>query len=310
MIVEAKALASNPSARARRRPFKLLAGCLTTCALMSLTANGEEQEVSDQSAEAPVPKIASSTRGKRKIRDTLDGTALSFSIGLGGTLDTGNTQTWAVQGQTNFRYETGPHDIAFEATTDLEGLNADPADPDSPYDMITKSADATLAYVWFFTRYNGLWASATERWDPFSGFDTQLTISGGYLRALIRETKHLLTTRVGYAYTWSAYSAESTLGGGTASVQGLIAAAAYENLLSETMQFNAQAEYIINMNAIAAQDAKAWQNSRVSFFTALVANVAGGFALQASFQLRFENKPAASFKTDTETVASVIYNIW
>lgn len=249
---------------------------------------------------------------KRKLPTTLDAeTAVDWTISTGGTLNTGNTQSYAWNAGTNLGLISGPSIFTFEAIANLEGVNTTPANPDSPYETTTEKIFAIARYTYYLTLMNGLWAGMVERWDPFAGYNTQFIVSGGYLRAFVREEEQNFSVRVGYAFTYNDYSSKATIvpGFSDSTVQGLMAAVDYDLKINTAVDFVAGAAYIINMNRIDAQDADAWSDSRVSFTAALISNIADRFDIEARYLLLYASKPAAKFSTDTTTLLNLIYTL-
>ena len=248
---------------------------------------------------------------ERKLPKDIDGPlTVAWTISTGGSLNTGNTQSYAWNAGTDLELFAGRNIFNFYAIANLEGVNSTPSNPESPYETTTKKIFAVARYNYFFTRMNALWASLTERWDPFAGYNTELIAAGGYLRAFIREEDQNLSARVGYAFTYDIYSSESTTTEPNSSIHGLIAAVDYEIQANEKVQFLFGAAYIINMNRIEAQDADAFKDNRVSTVAAFIANFADRFDVEARFLLLYDSNPPAEFSTDTTTLLNLIYTLY
>lgn len=251
------------------------------------------------------------TKKKRKLPRDIDGPlSVAWTISTGGSLNTGNTQSYAWSAGTDLELFAGRNIFSFYAIANLEGVNAKPSNPDSPYETTTKKIFAVAQYNYFFTRMNAFWASMTQRWDPFAGYNTEFIAAGGYLRAFIREDDQNLSARVGYAFTYDIYSSEATTTKPNSSIHGLIAALDYEIQANEKVQFLFGAAYIINMNRIEAQDADAFKDNRVSTVAAFIANFADRFDIEARFLLLFDSNPPAEFTTDTTTLINLIYTLY
>jgi putative salt-induced outer membrane protein YdiY len=250
---------------------------------------------------------------KRRVPVTLEAeTSFDWTLSTGGSLSTGNTQSYAWNAGTDLQLISGRNVLGFEGLANLEGVNTTPSNPDSPYETSTKKIFAVARYTFYLTLMNGLWAGVSERWDPFAGYNTQFIASGGYLRAFIRDEDQNFSARVGYAFTYDDYSSKATVlpGFSHSLIHGLLVAAEYDIKINPEVDFVAGAAYIINVNDIPAQDAGAWKDNRVTVTAALISSIADRFDVEARFLMLYDSKPAADFQVDTTTLLNLIFTMF
>lgn len=271
-------------------------------------------DVEGSSPEATGEARFSEAPGERATSDEEDekkGAQIDWSLNAGGSVNTGNTQSWNISSGTDFKLTKKVHTLTIGALFNFGRANADPADPESSYETVARQFFARARYDYFFTDKDAVWSSITERWDPFAGFDTQLLVEAGYLHAFLNQEKHYLALRIGYSYTYENYrqvTDESPTG--TANVQGLLAALDYRNQLNEHVQFLSSITTIVNVNEIDATGAEPFEDVRIYLTAALLASVTDRLAFEARFLLLYDRIPPAPQKTDTTTIFSLVYTIF
>lgn len=302
-------------------------GFLASVMLLSwgVTAFAQDDEIPDSVA-ADVEGSKTKSAGQATFVDAPDAKDLpaekpekkkadvDWTLNAGGAFNTGNTQSWNLNAGTNFSLVKEDHRLTIDSLFNFGRARANVLDPNTPYDTVAKKWFFNSRYEYYFTDRDAIWSALGLRWDPLAGFDLQLLANVGYLRALIKQEKQLLTGRIGYSYTYENYtsdalsSPETTLLSPTSNIHGLLAGLDYENHLNEHVDLTSSIVYIGNLNEIPAQDnAKAFQDNRLYFTIALLSQVAEKLSIEARFLLLYDSRPAGVYKTDTTTLFSLVY---
>ncbi len=257
------------------------------------------------------PTFSNPTSALTEERDEAqeDGRKMDWSLSLGGAANTGNTQSWNFNAGTEYHLSKGDHALTLTSLFNFGRANVDPADPDSAYSTVSKKLYVTARYDYFLTEKDALWSSLAERWDPLSGFDTQLLGNFGYLRAFIKKEKHYLAGRLGYSYTYENFRSPPADVTGDSHIQGLLAALDYENKLNEHVELLSSLTTIYNLNRIDVQDVGPFEDIRIYFTVALLSKIAKKLAFEARFLLLYDRVPAATYKTDTTTIFGLVYTL-
>jgi hypothetical protein len=236
---------------------------------------------------------------------------VDWTLSAGGAINTGNTQSWTLNAGTSFLLTKTDHRLVIDSMFNYGRANPDVLTPGSVYSTVARQWFFTSRYEYYFTDMDAVWASLGMRWDPLAGLNLQMLANAGYLRAFIKEEKQLFTGRIGYSYTYENYTDQAVAAGNaletTANIQGLLLALDYDNRLNEHVELLSSITYIGNLNAVPAQDAKAFHDNRVYWTIALLSQVSDRFAVEARFLLLYDQQPAGLYKTDTTTLFSLVY---
>ena len=129
---------------------------------------------------------------------------ISLSALLGGSLNTGNTQSWQLNVGSDFLLVRNPHSFAAGAQFPYGEANL----PDDGIDEFEKTVGSLLArarYDFFLTHLDALFLAAGFRWDEFAGLDARVQGQVGYVRYFIRTDVHRFWGEVGYDATYDDY---------------------------------------------------------------------------------------------------------
>ncbi|MGB5810334.1 MAG: DUF481 domain-containing protein [Polyangiales bacterium] len=236
---------------------------------------------------------------------------IHFSLNAGGSINTGNTQSWNLNAGGDFELSKDPHRFTMGALFNFGRARPTPSDPATTYDTVSKQLFFNSRYDFFFTEKDAVWASLGYRWDPLAGFKAQLLANFGYLRAFIKTDKHYFAGRVGYSYTFENYQTPPSTLVGNSNIHGLLAALDYENRLNEHVEFLSSIVTIYNLNTIDAQMANPFEDIRIYFTAALLSKLTDKLAFEARFLLLYDRIPPGPdlVKTDTTTIFSLVYTL-
>ncbi|MEM7135202.1 MAG: DUF481 domain-containing protein [Myxococcota bacterium] len=236
---------------------------------------------------------------------------IHWSLSAGGSVNTGNTQSWNLSAGSDFEMTKLAHRLTMELLFNFGRANPVPSDPESIYSTVSKQLFFNSRYDYFFTDKDAVWASLGYRWDPLAGFTAQLLANAGYLRAFIKEENHYFAGRVGYSYTFENYETPPSTLTENSNIHGLLAALDYENRLNEHVSFLSSIVTIYNLNEIDAQMANPFKDIRIYMTAALLSQLTDKLAFEARFLLLYDRLPAGPelVKTDTTTLFSFVYTL-
>lgn len=236
-----------------------------------------------------------------------DSREMDWTLSLGGAANTGNAQSWNFNAGSEYELVKTEHQLTLTSLFNFGRANVDPSDPDSAYSTVSKKLYFTARYDYFLTEKDALWSSLAERWDPLSGFDTQLLANFGYLRAFIKKKGHYFAGRLGYSYTYENFRTPPSEITGHSHIQGMLAALDYENKLNEHVELVSSLTTIYNLNRIDLQDAGPFEDIRIYFTVGLLSKIADKLSFEARFLLLYDRLPAARYKTDTTSIFGLVY---
>ena len=283
----------------------------TTAEEIASDVEAAEVEAATESefSETPASIDSRETPSKTAKEEEKDGFVATWDVNAGGTFNTGNTQAWTLSAGSNFELFKESRSLTISALFNFGRATANANDPNTPLQTVAKQFFARAQYDNFFDDKNGIWGAIGERWDPLSGFDSQLMVEGGYLRALIKKAKHYLALRMGYAYTYENYVAPPNGIGGSSNIHGLLAAMDYENKLNEHIEFLTTVTAVVNINEIPATSSDSFRDVRVSLTSAFISTINDRLALDVRFLLLYDRIPPAALKTDTTTIFSLVVTL-
>lgn len=279
---------------------------------VAVDVEGSKTKTATEATFADAPDVANLPDAASEEEEE-DSLKVDWNLSFGGTINTGNAQSWNLKAGTGFLLSKKEHRLTIDSLFNFGRARPDVLDPNSSYATVAKQWFFNARYEYYFTDMDAVWSSLGLRWDPLAGFDLQLLASAGYLRAFVKEENHLFTGRIGYSYTYENYTdaalANPDVGifEETSNIHGLLLALDYENRLNEHVALISGITYIGNLSEIPAQDAKSFQDNRLYFTFALLSQLSDKFAFEARFLLLYDSKPAGLFKTDTTTLFSLVY---
>ena len=242
-------------------------------------------------------------------RPTEDKTVLAVSAG--GTLNTGNTRSYAGNLGARFNLLRGRHMLTVEANGTLAraSVRDDTTGQFTAWTTNARNLIGKLRYDVFFTRDDAAFASMIGRHDTFAGLDLRLQNQVGYARTIFRrEDKHRLWAELGYDLTYDNFHPDPLLDAmgmvldGSEVVHSVRGFVGYDNHLNEAVTFLTGVEVLFDV-----QEPK---NLRLTSTSELNSKIAGDFQLGLKFNLLFDNLPVAGKdKLDTITTLNLIYTL-
>lgn len=235
---------------------------------------------------------------------------ISLSALLGGSLNTGNTQSWQLTTGGDFLIVRNPH--SFAAGVQFAYGEADlPDDESEGFEKTVGNLRARARYDFFLTRMDALFVATGFRWDEFAGLDARVQGQAGYVRYFIRTDIHRFWGEVGYDVTYDDYHPlpiimDGEITGFTPNGDEVVHSArlfaGYDNRINEVLTYLGGLEGLLNVEEP--------KDLRVNFDNALRSKIGGNFSLEIKFTMLFDNVPVpGAHKLDTQTIASVIYNL-
>ncbi|MCA9529571.1 MAG: DUF481 domain-containing protein [Myxococcales bacterium] len=280
--------------------FLAAAGLCCLCAPRSARADGP----------TAAPQFSAAAPAKASDDKT------TWTLGAGGVLNTGNTQSWSVNAGSAFGLVRGPHQFTANAAFNYGQANAPDDTPDKGYQDTVKNLNLDGRYDYYFTKRDAVWVAAAERWDTFANFDTQFRAEGGYLRVLCKTANHSLTLRLGYSYTYELYHTPlvdktdmTTVLGDHQSIHGALFAFDSTHKISDDLQALAGFQLIDNLNDLDIKQAKAGRDVRIDFHAEMTAKLMKKLSGSVRFQLLYDRVPASAKKLDTATTVNLLYTL-
>jgi putative salt-induced outer membrane protein YdiY len=262
---------------------------LTAAAPAAAQPAPPEQHVEDVAAETPVEHVT------------------KWDVSLGGILQTGNTESYSVQGASLFELVRGRHGFTAEAQGSYGAAQVDEATPE--YEDTTRTVRLRLRYDFFLTDLDAIFLAGLFRHDPFAGLDYRLQGQVGYARYIFREENHRLWGELGYDLTYDNYDPDPLIDpdtmmmlDGTAVVHSARIFTGYENAKDENLQFRTGVEVLINLERAS--------DVRVSWDTSLRSKLVGRLQVELKFLLQLDTEPVpGNERLDTTTQLNLLYNL-
>ena len=280
------------AAMLRLRPGALAVATVAFLSIPSITRAQPapvEQHVEDVAAENPAEDVT------------------KWEVSLGGVLQTGNTESYSIQGASLFEIIRGRHGFVAEAQGNYGAAQVD--ETTDEYEDTARNVRLRLRYDFFLTNLDALFLAALFRHDPFAGLDYRLSGQAGYARYVFREENHRLWGEIGYDLTYDNYDPDPLIDpdtmmtlDGSAVVHSARLFAGYENIKDENLQFRTGLEALINIEEPA--------DTRLTWDTSFRTKLAGRLQLEIKFLLQFDNRPVPGNETlDTTTQLNLLYNL-
>lgn len=257
------------------------------------------------SVSAQAVDVAQHTEGGADAAPEADETKLNMSAG--GTLSTGNTQSWQANAGADFRLVRGPHATAAMVNF-LYGRSDLPDDDIDGFEDTARNLNAKARYDHFLTDLDALFGAAAYRWDTFAGLETRIQLQAGYLRNFVREDDLRFWGELGYDLTYDNYTlaiinaaaADGNSIEGHEIVHSLRGFVGYDNHITDALTWNTGLEGLMNVEEP--------EDFRVNWNTALRSKINGSLQLEMKFALKYDNVPVPGTRNlDTLSQVSLIY---
>ncbi|MEX1363534.1 MAG: DUF481 domain-containing protein [Nannocystaceae bacterium] len=243
------------------------------------------------------------------------GDTLQWDLSFGALLSTGNAQSTAITGGSNFLIRRDRHQ--FSATFLGNYGRAAATVNDEPIDTVG-NVQGRARYDLFLSKRWSVFGMATARHDPFQRLDLRLNLDPGFALYVINRAKEQLRLEAGYDFQLDVRdpdtAVEQTADGmpvydaqgnfipldRTRITHAARLAAGYSNNINDAVGFSTELEYLQSL-----LEARRWRlNWVTTFSTVLVRKL----SLAASFNLRMDNDPLPGVKAlDTITAINLVY---
>lgn len=126
---------------------------------------------------------------------------LSWEIAAGGSVVTGNTQSYGATVGTQFDLVRSKHRFNFGS---LFIYNRSKIQDVETIETTAKNINSGARYEYYFRERDAAFIGVKHRWDTFAGLDTRLQIQPGYLRVFHenKEKERRFWGEVGYDFTY------------------------------------------------------------------------------------------------------------
>ena len=237
----------------------------------------------------------------------------SFDLSAGGSLNTGNTQSWTLSAGNRFYILRGRH--SFEQTSLFNYGQADIVEGDDEpavdgFEDTVRNLNLRGRYDFFLTDMDALFGAALYRWDTFAGLDARVQGQFGYLRNLFKMDGHRGWAEAGYDLTYDNFDPdplpdpenEGAFLDGSAVVHSARLFLGYDNHINEHVTFLTGLEALINVEEAS--------DVRLNWDAAIRAALMGSFQLELKFAAKFDTEPVpGAEKLDTNTLLNLIYTM-
>lgn len=259
------------------------------------------------SAQTPPPAAQHDAR-VAATRTQEDAHETSWSLSAGGTLNTGNTRTFAANVGSRFQLTRGFNVFLTELsfTYGLASLRDSMTGAYSDWTPNARNLFGSARYDRFLTEDDALFVRAVGRNDPFAGLDLRFQAQLGYARNFYSAEKRRIWGEVGYDFTFDVFSKPQTNADmttyDTLDQHSARLFFGYDNRFNEIVQVVLGLEGLIDLVNI--------DNLRINSINELNLQLTDSFKLGLRFNLLFDNVPAQDKqKLDTTTVVNIIYNL-
>lgn len=257
--------------------------------------------------------VVTAPLSKDAIGETKTDDETVFSASLGGSLNTGNTESWQLTAGTELRLVRMPHAFGFNAA--LAYGKADVPDdldaagtPVEDFKDTVKNFNTKARYEYYLTRMDALFLAAAFRWDEFAGLDARVQGQAGYLRNFVKTDDQRFWGELGYDITFDDFHPDPLLDPATGAVlpgddvthSGRLFFG-YDGHLNQSLAYIGGLEGLVNV-----EEAK---DTRINWENALRSALGGNFQLELKFTLKYDNVPVpGTEKVDTTTLLSLLYS--
>ena len=237
----------------------------------------------------------------------------AFDLSVGGSLNTGNTQSWTLSAGNRFYLLRGRH--SFEQTTAFNYGQADivEADGEEEVDALedtVRNLNIRGRYDFFLAKMDALFTALLYRWDTFAGLDARVQGQFGYLRNIFKQDGQRGWAEAGYDITYDNLDPdplpdpenEGAFLDGTDIVHSARLFVGYDNHINEHVTFLTGLETLFNVENA--------DDIRVNWDAAIRAALMGSLQLELKFAAKFDTEPVpGAEKLDTNTLLNLIYTM-
>ncbi len=235
---------------------------------------------------------------------------LTFTASLGLVYASGNTNSWTLNGGTQFRLVRGRSAFSLDWTLAYGRADLTPLDDTRDFQDTVRNSNARARYDFYLTRMDALFVAIAHRWDTFAGLDTRLQAQIGYLRNFVQRDKLRLWGEVGYDFTYDNLDPDPLVDemgmelDGTQNVHAARAYLGYDNKLNELLNVSMGVEALFNLQQ--------GEDIRLNLDAALVSSLSDLFKVEVKFKLLFDNVPVQGdpprAKVDTLLTVNLVFS--
>jgi putative salt-induced outer membrane protein YdiY len=257
------------------------------------------------SAQTPPPAAAVA---QATLAPLADPDKTNWTIGLGGTLNTGNTRTFAFSTNSHLQLKRHAHQL----TADITGIYGLAAVRDATTNAFSSwnpnagNVFGQLRYDFFMTPDDALVAAVQVRHDRFAGLELRFQGQLGYLRNFVNEENHRLWAEAGYDLTYDSFFYEPAAATAVPPpmanqvVHSARVFLGYDNHLNEAVTFLTGVEALFDF-----EDAS---NVRLNVISELRSKIGSNFQVSLQHTLRFDGVPPEGKTTlDNTLVVNLVY---
>ena len=235
---------------------------------------------------------------------------LNWTVGLGGTLNTGNTRTFAFSTNSHFQLKRSEHQLTMDVTGiyGLAALRDDTTGDFTGWNPNAGNVFGQVRYDYFLTPNDAIVAAVQARHDRFAGLELRFQGQLGYLRNFVNEESHRFWGEAGYDLTYDDFFFEQArlmmLPAPDASqvVHSARVFLGYDNHLNEAVTFLTGVEALFDF-----QDAS---NVRLNVISELRSKLGANFQVSLQHTLRFDGVPPEGKATlDNILVVNLVYSL-
>jgi len=236
---------------------------------------------------------------------------LNWTVGLGGTLNTGNTRTFAFSTNSHFQLKRSEHQLTMDVTGiyGLAALRDDTTGDFSGWNPNAGNVFGQVRYDYFLTPNNALVAAVQARHDRFAGLELRFQGQLGYLRNFVNEESHRFWGEAGYDLTYDDFFFEQArlmmLPAPNLTQQVVHSARVflgYDNHVNEAVTFLTGVEALFDF-----QEAS---NVRLNVISELRSKLGANFQVSLQHTLRFDGVPPEGKATlDNILVVNLVYSL-
>ena len=288
-------------------PACLLAPALPAAAQDDTAAPAEEAAIAVEVADStPTSQMISEAPAELEEGEDPNAARYTWTLGAGGNIATGNTETWGVHAGTNFNMQKKAHEfnLAYVFNFGRAALGG------ASYATTAKNSDLKLRYNYWFTDNDAIYAGLGHRWDEFAGLEHRVRADLGYARKLWETDIHLLKGEVGLAYICDDRIA--TVTPQTQHNASLRAYLRYVGNPNENVQIITGLEFLDNINKLNEDpaDIDPFKDIRINWDLGITAKLWEKLAASVNFTLKYDAEPVGTAENvDTQTVFSLIYTM-
>lgn len=261
---------------------------------------------------APLHTAWAQPEESEKHAEKLEGTehesddVTSWEASLGGTHQSGNTQTIQVNAGSYFELFREPHGFLAEANfvygqavVDEEGDN---------FEKTAENLRGRLRYDFFLSRMDALFAAVSVRRDPFAGLDVRLQATAGYLRNFFKAENHRFWGEIGYDMTYDNFHPDPLVDdmgnilAGDQIVHSGRGFLGYNNELTRAATFRTGLEVLVNVETPG--------DVRINWENALRSQIVDQLQLEVKLTMLADTQPVPGAESvDTITSLNLVYSL-